>query len=330
MKFRDPLTGALVAGLRAADGLLPESDVTYEDEPSGDLLVDRALAWLDEGDGPFFLYLHLMEPHTPYAPPSPFRERFDPGGEGPAPERYPAYLGMLPWDRGRSLPPDELARLRGAYDGEVATADAAIGKLLDGLAARGRLEDTLVTVLSDHGEEFQEHGAWGHGHSLYREVVWVPWILRLPGDAHAGRRVPGATSTADLMPTILDLLGLTILDPAREPDGLSLGPVVRGEGSVAADRVVVAEVRTPGERLRLAATDGRTVIAHEGRGTGGSTVYDLGSDPGQARGREAEGDRLERSLRAIFEALGKRALGPGRAAVSEEEREALRGLGYAR
>jgi arylsulfatase A-like enzyme len=322
LSFRNAMTGLLYRALRSYERLVPSHGETFEDEPSGDLLTDRAMAWLDGGEGPFFLYLHLMEPHAPYTPPSPFAGRFDPGGPGPAPDRYPAYSGMLPWDEGSPLVPDALARLRAAYDGEVATADAAVGRLLGELDRRGLLDDALVCVTADHGEEFYEHRAWGHGHSLHPEVVRVPWILRLPGRAHAGRRVAGAVSSVDIAPTLLDLLGIVLPDPVREPSGISLAASARTGQPVPPDRIVLSEVKTPTETLRLAATAEHGLIAHDGRGRSGHSAF--GAPSGDLSGK------LEQILKTVFEAFATTALRSGRARLSDEERDTFEGLGYAR
>src|SRR5690606_26092231 len=100
--------------------------------------------------------------------------------------------------------------MRALYRGGVTSADRWLGVLIDELRRLGRLDDTLIVVTSDHGEEFADHNPANfydrHGHSLYEELVHVPLVVRLPGGAHAGTRFDGVTSTLDVMPTILDVV----------------------------------------------------------------------------------------------------------------------------
>jgi arylsulfatase A-like enzyme/Tfp pilus assembly protein PilF len=136
----------------------------------GAVAVEALARWTEaQGDARFFAFLHLYEPHTPYAPPA-------------------RYAGHDP------------------YDGEIAYADELLGRLLDRLKAHdGRL---LVAVTSDHGEGLGDHGEQEHGIFLYREAVRVPLVLRLPGDARAGSRVGGTAAQVDIAATLLDLVGL--------------------------------------------------------------------------------------------------------------------------
>jgi choline-sulfatase len=136
----------------------------------GAVAVEALARWTEaQGDARFFAFLHLYEPHTPYAPPA-------------------RYAGHDP------------------YDGEIGYADELLGRLLDRLKAHdGRL---LVAVTSDHGEGLGDHGEQEHGIFLYREAVRVPLVLRLPGDARAGSRVGGTAAQVDVAATLLDLVGL--------------------------------------------------------------------------------------------------------------------------
>lgn len=130
----------------------------------------------------FFAFLHLYEPHTPYAPPEPHRRHADP------------------------------------YDGEVAYADELVGRLLARLRSLGVYDRALIAVTSDHGEGLLDHGEQEHGFFLYREALQVPLILRLPRGRKAGSRVAGVAGHADLAATLLDLTGL----PIDGMDGYSL------------------------------------------------------------------------------------------------------------
>jgi tetratricopeptide (TPR) repeat protein len=185
-------TGAVVASgiLRARYGLGQGFDRYRDDllastvgatsgrsvaEARADQATDAAIAWLGEraDDERAFLFLHLIDPHAPYDAPSPFRSRF---ADAP-------------------------------YLGEVAFADAQVGRLVDELARRGWLERTLLVITSDHGEHLGAHGVTTHGTFLYDEVLRVPLLVRGPG-FEPGRVIETPTTLADVVPTVLDALAL--------------------------------------------------------------------------------------------------------------------------
>ena len=139
------------------------------------------------GDRPFFVFLHLYDPHWHYDPPDWARRLFE-----------TAYAGSVTgnWQdfsrRDRAAVSDaDLAHLLALYDGEIRYADTEVGRVLDHLAARGLDRSTLVVITSDHGEEFLEHGSWEHQKTLYEEVVRVPLAIRGPGLDAAPRAGPG-------------------------------------------------------------------------------------------------------------------------------------------
>ena len=179
--------------------------LTEVERPAGPV-VDRALDWLRRerrGDRPFYLWVHLYDPHDPYTPPEEYRRR--------APT---------------------------AYAGEVLYADAQVARLLDALDALGLRQRTLVVYLSDHGESLGDHGEATHGIFLYGATLDVPMIIAPPsgaspgslGLAPAGRRVRGLARLVDVTPTVLDLVGLPV--PAGL-DGASLLPLVAHEAAQA-------------------------------------------------------------------------------------------------
>jgi len=143
-----------------------------ETQRDGARTIEALAAWVDAHAGqPLFAFLHLYEPHTPYAPP-------------------PSHTMAQP------------------YDGEIAYADELVGRFLDRLSARGLLDRAIVAVVSDHGEGLGDHGEAEHGLLLYREALRVPWILRLPGGRRGGTRVAGAAGLVDVAPTLLALAGV--------------------------------------------------------------------------------------------------------------------------
>ncbi|MYC09996.1 MAG: sulfatase, partial [Holophagales bacterium] len=178
-----------------------------EDRERDETMLDRVRLWLDErqhADGPFFLFLHAIDPHGPYDPAPEFEEMFEAGG---APAQYRTVRYLLRLNRGEVEPePGTAEALSRLYDAEVAQNDDAFGELLDELLVRGLDEDTAVIYVSDHGEEFAEHGRWEHGLSLYEEVLRVPLVMRLPGVPP--RRVAEPAQHVDVLPTLLGYVGI--------------------------------------------------------------------------------------------------------------------------
>jgi len=180
-------------------------------------LTDEALAWLDrQGEDKVFLYLHYFAPHAPYSPPLPYRDLFKEDDSKSYPNNYPTpdlkVHYTVPYE---SVSDENLATMIALYDGEIAYVDSIVQRVIDDLKRRGMWDNTLLVVTSDHGEEFYEHEKWGHGLSLYDEMVHVPLIVREPGDANAGRIVDQPLSHVDLMPTLLDYLGGPALPPGN-------------------------------------------------------------------------------------------------------------------
>ncbi len=181
---------------------------------------------------PWFVFAHFFDAHCDYVPPPPYDTRFDPdyGGSftgrgcmaGPAvgwPD--PDHPGGLL----RALGDRDLEHAFALYEGEVAWVDSHVGAILRALDDLGLARRTLVVVVADHGEEFFEHGGLGHRRTLYEEVVRAPLLLRLPGVLPQGAEVRGLVSGADLLPTVLEVLGIAH-QPA--PGTSSFLPLIRG------------------------------------------------------------------------------------------------------
>ncbi len=180
---------------------------------AGDV-VNHALAWLSQlPNGPFFLWVHLYDAHDPYDPPPPFKTRF------------------------ASQP----------YDGEIAYADSAVGKLIDEIRKHGLYDETLIAVMADHGESLGAHGENTHGIFLYDETLHVPLLFKLPVGRAGGRRIDTRARLVDVAPTILQEAGIPI---PKEMQGESLSALMKpvAKGSAAA-------VAAPEERSAYAETD---------------------------------------------------------------------------
>ena len=167
--------------------------------------VDGGLTWLDQQpkDKPAFLLLHFMEPHLDYAPPADIHGTF---ATGPRPEKLKYPANPNPFTMLQSgkiqLNESEIEYLKQLYDEEILAADKALGQLVDGLKSRGRYDNTLLVITSDHGEEFWEHGRFEHGHALWSELTQVPLVLHGPG-ARGGQKVETIVEHVDLVSALV-------------------------------------------------------------------------------------------------------------------------------
>jgi arylsulfatase A-like enzyme len=235
-------------------------------------VFQQAGTWMEQNkDRRFFLYVHTIDPHVPYDPPDRYLSMYDAHPyEGPVePRRTPEILE----DAKRNPPRVHLTerdgdRLRALHDGEISQHDFELGRFLERLAAAGLTEDTAIVIVSDHGEEFNEHSSWGHGHSVYQELLHVPLLVSYPGTIAQGR-VPTIVSTVDVAPTLAELAGVPALPQA---EGQSLVGMMYGE-------------RRPGpaitfsewlEERRVATTARFKMIV---RGNLTASLFDLERDP---------------------------------------------------
>lgn len=212
--------------------------------------LQRALApWLlAHADRRFLLYAHSIDLHAEYRPRPPFTRLFTRPGAAP--------------------------RDVDLYDAELRANDEAFGRLVALLRRVGLYERTLIVLTADHGEEFGEHGAWRHGHTLNQGLLQVPLIVKLPGPTRAGRRVADPVSNVDVLPTLLDLAGLP--RPAGV-EGRSLRPLVEGRAR-AARRTIFAEQLSPHEAL-YAARDARYKAVQQLLPRPARRLFDLSRDP---------------------------------------------------
>jgi len=252
----------------------------------GQLTVEALGAWIDrQSDSRVFAFLHLYEPHTPYTPP-------------------PAH------------------RMREPYDGEIAYADELVGRLLDRVQTRGWLDRAIVAIVSDHGEGLGDHGETEHGILLYREALHVPWILRLPGGAGAGRRVAGTLGLVDVAATLLDLAGL-------DTGGLDGQTVRTGLASrTPVDRGVYSETLYP--RLHLGWSDLASVTDQKFRYIRAPLpeLYDLSNDPAERRNVAASHTGTASALAAWIARTTDGAKPSEPDPAPADVRERLKALGY--
>ena len=168
-------------------------------------VADHAVQWLhDNRDHPnVFLWMDSFDPHEPWDPPAEFDVYTDPDYTGP---RLVLPMGGMAADWASA---EEITHLRGLYAGEVASVDSALERVLTALRELGYYDDSIIVLMSDHGFPLGDHGKFLKGvDRLYNEIMKVPFMIRLPGAEHAGRRVSAIAQFQDFLPTMLDLLGL--------------------------------------------------------------------------------------------------------------------------
>jgi len=286
-------------------------------------VVTEACRWLDhvterQKDN-LFLWVDCFDPHEPWDPPEPYRSMYDPDYEGqdlidPVPGPVEGYLT-----------PEELRHTLALYAGEVSFVDKWVGVLLDRVRELGLWDNSLIMFTSDHGEPFGEHGIvrkarpWG-----YEELAHIPWIVRAPGGEGAGRRCDAFVQPPDMMPTVLDLLGVpptlqlhykgpirltfpqdrTLRTTEVTLHGQSLMPLVRGEAERIRDFTVTAH---HGAEWTLR-TDEWTYMLPL-RGDRQPQLYNRAADPAEQANVVAEhrgvADTLELTLRRFADEVSR-------------------------
>ncbi len=285
-------------------------------------VVDAAIAWLDGRRTPFLLWVHVFDPHGPYDPPAPYDAAYygdrDPRAPG---NRSMEGIPLVFYQDLAGVTDVEYPLAR--YKGEVSYTDRELGRLLDALAPRA--DDTLVVVTADHGESLGENAYWfDHGETLSDACVRVPLIVRAPWHTDAAS-VNGPVSHVDVLPTVLDALGL-----ATPPDveGQSLWPYA--ESGTAPDRLVYFETYLPtqsGRRPRIGVRSAEWKATRAGRRLRLFHADDRGdaNDVVQAQADEAQ------ALRAAIAAYAAESpQAPESIEPSEDQEDMLRALGYAR
>jgi arylsulfatase A-like enzyme len=289
-----------------------------------DALHRRIVRWLASSPRtPFLLWVHASDPHYPYLPrPRDMRWReAQPAGADEirriVDELRPLHNGNEAWGaRPAYLAPDTAALLRDLYAGEVRAADAWFGRLLDELQARALLEQTIVILTSDHGEEFLEHGGLAHGQTLHREVLDVPFLVRLPGGLGGGAVVDGLARHVDLLPTILQLVGI----PA--PPALDGVPLLGTDAEVPDEAYAALQLG----RFDQDAVLTRRWKAIRNRNTWRIRVFELASDPMELVDVAADdAARLRWATTRLDDLSAGRHAGPR---VGGDRIERLRALGY--
>jgi arylsulfatase A-like enzyme/Tfp pilus assembly protein PilF len=273
---------------------LQESNLEEMERP-GNVVTDATLDWLGNNrKNKFFLWMHLYDPHYPYRPPAPYSEQYK--------------------DR--------------PYDGEIAFADAQVGRLIGFLKANGLYQNTLIVLAGDHGESLGEHGEKNHGFFIYNATLHVPMIIRLPGDS-SPRVVSELTSLADLMPTVLHVLKI---DVPSQVQGVSLLPLMSPK-KPEESRNLYAETFLP--RLHFNWSELRALETEKYHFIDAPKpeLYDLSKDPGETQNLYAEKKAVAEEMRARLTTLiGQHSAGTELAqktGLDPALMERLKSLGYA-
>ena len=262
-------------------------------------VMDAALQWLEaHKSGPFFAWVHLYDPHTPYEPPEPFRSKYQQRG------------------------------LRGLYDGEIAFTDQQVGRCLSWLKTNGVENRTVVVVMGDHGEALGSHGEASHGYFVYDYALHVPFLLATPLAELSGIRVDTQVSSVDLLPTLLELLDIDVPGGGH---GRSLLPAMLdpGRGSVA---YAYGESMTPNLQFGWSSLHTLRSTRYKLIQAPRPELYDLSADPGEATNviarHPAVAEDLIRRLDRLMAETSKEAPEPETADLDKETLERLAALGY--
>jgi len=272
----------------------------------GAVVVEHALTWLNTHQkGPFFIWVHLYDAHNPYEPPEPFLSRYK----------------------------------KAPYDGGVAYVDSVVGKLLSQLRVRGLYENSVVAVMSDHGESLGDHGEDFHGFFLYDATIHVPLVMKLPQERFAGKRIDNRVGLVDVLPTILQAVGVGI---PQQVQGESLLDLMNSKPPSAAPKMGFVPASSP-ERPMYAETEyglraygwsvmrslrtGKYLFIEAPR----RELYDLAADPkaehNLAATSKAVADTLQGQLDAFRQKTRKSGEAP-RLPTDPAVQEKMAALGY--
>lgn len=299
----------LARGFDTYDDQIPRDPAAadrLEAERPATAVIDRALAWLnapghDGAASPFFVWIHLYDPHAPYQPPAEFVERAQRLRTSPPSPNLPVVPNPV------------------LYDAEVAYADAQLGRVFDLLRARRLLDRTLIVVAGDHGEGLGDHGERTHGMLLYDSTLRVPLIIRAPGGR--GEIRTGAVSLVDVAPTIAHAAGVAVPGGVQGHDLLGALPRTSEEAYAETEYPRVA-----GWSPLQALTDGRWMTIRGGRS---AEIYDLQADAVEEHDLSLSQGGLVRRMSARMDAIRATSAQPrADRTLSAEAADRLRALGY--
>lgn len=288
-------------------------------------------------DKPFFLYVQTIDPHVPYRPGDEYTKMYDPRNDysGPVEPNSTGILLEKAKKKEVTLNESDRTRLMALHDGEITKHDVFLGKFVERMKKLGIWENSLFVVVSDHGEEFNEHGSWGHGQSVYEELLHVPFFFRHPGSVPDGQRVAHSVSTMDLAPTALELMGAK---PLANAEGRSLVGDIYGDAPPLTGGISFSDFWD--ERRVLTTANWKFLV----RGNLTHSMFDLKNDPWEMKqltGEEAPvAARFSRIMLGQFLAAKDRknftsasqtndaSLEAGEVKMDDDLRKQLEALGY--
>ncbi|RPJ01903.1 MAG: hypothetical protein EHM31_04555 [Candidatus Aminicenantes bacterium] len=266
----------------------------------GNVVMDAALAWLESRKGgPFFSWIHLYDPHTPYEPPEPYLSEYAAGG------------------------------LAGLYAGEIAYMDEQIGRLSAWVAGAGLDESTVIVLIGDHGEGLGSHGEGTHGYFAYDYALHVPFIIVPPFAELRGKRVPSQVRSADIFPTVLALAGIA---PEGETQGLSLVPAMFRPGGGGPEMPAYGESMSPNIQFGWSPLQVLRTSRFKYIGAPRAELYDISQDPEERLNLVEEMPGVAREMKAglekLIEETSRGAPEPQAANLDKDTMERLTALGY--
>lgn len=282
--------------------------------------------WLrDNARHPFFLFLQVSDIRCPYQTLSHLLPLYDPGDRGKI--DWSDLCGnhdSLPRDR----PAGQLGRVRRLYDGAVRSTDLILQSLFDQIDELELRRDTIVVVLAGAGEEIGEHGRIGHRDSVYHELLRVPLIVRLPGDLPPAGRIPERVELIDLLPTLLDLLGI---DPPPELQGRSLSPLLEGRTEAWTAKPAFGELSGSNGKRTVYRGDFQYIF---NAAVKSAELYRIDRDPGETHNLAEEESAAAREAAALLADWKERAekagamIRAGALTLDQRQRGMLKNLGY--
>ncbi|MCJ7681911.1 MAG: sulfatase, partial [Candidatus Aminicenantes bacterium] len=306
--------------------------VLQEDEAAQ--LFEKTSRWLRENkDKKFFLFLHTFQTHGPYRCPSPWNEAFlEPGAKW---DTLSLRNFLVTNGENYSFTEEDKRNIIALYDGEIKFTDEVLIKpLIEQLKEMGIYDNTLLIITSDHGEEFQDHGGWLHGGTLYNEAIKVPLLMKFPASRYKGARVPSIVRSIDIMPTVLDIAGIGY----KNLDGKTMLDNISGKET--GDRIFISDLAhkdIPDPCPAVSATNRgqiKFIVTRSEDGVKSIETYDLQADKGEKNNifREFQAMRAEvvKFLQDYYENKQKLATSTDRIQIGKALEEKLRALGYLR
>jgi arylsulfatase A-like enzyme len=277
----------------------------------------RAINWLynkRDSSKPFFMFVHYFDPHSPYVPPEPFRSSFAP----------------------KNVSANNLEIAKGRYDGEIAFTDKYCTDLIEQIGRMGLKDDTLIVILSDHGEGLMQHGYIGHNVHIYEEYVRVPMIFIFPGRIKKGAVFTQPVEFVDLVPTILDLLDIKKQNPAFQ--GQSLAPTLLLGTELDVDRPIylhrqqfiakwMDNIWVKGEKFGVRIGKWKYIVGDE---EGTKELFNLETDPGEKNNLYMDSKKVANSLSDELDQWKQSHISGSSIAprIKEDDLKKLKTLGY--